>query len=40
VVAEMMRPGEFDRDALTERTLAVAGRLVALGFLVPRASAA
>ena len=40
VVAEMMRSGEVDRDALTERTLAVASRLVALGFLVPTASAA
>jgi SAM-dependent methyltransferase len=40
VVSEMMRPGELDREALTERTLAVARRLVELGFLVPAATAA
>jgi SAM-dependent methyltransferase len=38
VVAEMTRPGEPERDALTGRTLAVARRLVALGFLVPAAT--
>jgi SAM-dependent methyltransferase len=33
VVALMAAAGELDRDALAERTLAVARRLVALGFL-------
>ena len=35
VAAEMARPGESDLEALTQRTLAVARRLVQLGFLVP-----
>ena len=35
VVAEMVRAGELDPDELAERTLAVARRLLALGFLVP-----
>ena len=38
VVTAMLRPGDTDPDAVTERALAVARRLLALGFLVTTAS--